>query len=140
MSETVSVASKLPHGLRLQLQQQKEVLLPVMGGGVQKTKVFERYGDVVVLKGAAKLPIHGGDHRIECGFAITSGVDEAFFTEWLKQNADHPAVKGGFIFASTKIDDVVDHANAGRDVLSGFEPTDPKNLPDEFKEQIATAA
>ncbi len=140
MPGTVSVASKLPHGLRLQLQRPVVVNEAVMGGGSREVTRYEHYGDVVILKGAAVTPALGGEHRIEGGFAITTGVDADFFGEWMKQNAEHPAVKQGFIYASAKHPDVIDHAKAGKDELSGFEPTDPNNLPTEFKRKIEKAA
>jgi hypothetical protein len=136
---TVSVASKLPHGLRLQLQQPIEVDEPVMGGGVRSVTRHQHYGNVVLLKGAAVTPQLGGEHRIEGGFAITAGVDADFFNKWMEQNKDHDAVKNGFIFAAEKPADVSAHIKLMKGEAGGFEPTDPSSLPAEFKKKIATA-
>lgn len=139
MGATVTVACKLPHGLELQLQRSYESSEPVMGGGSRTVTHWERYGKPVIIKGWAQHHAEAPVAAISGGFALTSGVDSEFFAKWLEQNKDHSAVAGGFIFASEKHANVVDHTNVMADERTGFERHDPKNPTPEFKRRIETA-
>ena len=138
MAGTVTVACKLPNGLQLQLQQMREFNEAVMGGGVRTVQRAERVGAVVTIRGFARRFGEEGA-PMQGGYALTPGVDAEFFATWMKQNAEHPAVEAGLIFASEKTGDVDRFTRENAKLLSGLEPTDPKNLPPEFRRSIQTA-
>lgn len=119
---TVTVACKLPHGLILQMHEMVEGSEPVMGGGTRSFKIARRVGEPVRVRGNAvpvgKAPLHA----IESGFALTPNVDAAFFSAWLKQNADHDAVKNRLIYAVGSKD--VGKPRELRELKSGLEPLD----------------
>lgn len=130
MSDTVTVACKLPHGLRLRIQAERETTVPVMGGGMQSVKQWVPTGDEVVLKGVAhefgkspNAPIAEG------GFALTTGVNAEFFAKWMEQNKETEIVRQGLVFASGDAASVSDQAKDHAEVRSGLEPLDPENLP-----------
>jgi hypothetical protein len=121
-SGTVTVACKLPHGMILQMHEMVEGNEPVMGGGTRSFKIARRVGEPVRLRGNAvpfgKAPMYA----IEGGYALTPGVDAAFFSAWLKQNADHDAVKNKLIYAVGNKD--VGKPRELRELKSGLEPLD----------------
>jgi len=126
----ITVACKLPHGLRLRLYKMEPFAEPVLGGGVRETKKAVQVGNEVVLNGYRQLPFGQVPRAmIASGFALTSNVPKDFFEEWLKQNKDSAVVKQGLIFAHVERESVEDQAKDHRKVRNGLEPLDPKNLP-----------
>src|SRR5262245_49212701 len=109
-STTVTVACKLPHGLVLKLYEMVPHDEPVLGGGTRTSQIAQVTNHPpVVLKGylaAGRPRILGG----KTGYALTHGVNREFFEEWLRQNADLPAVKQRLIFASDRSDTLVKRA------------------------------
>lgn len=97
---TCVVGCKLPHGLHLDL--------------VNKDGQNVRY----TLKGANAARIVGG-------YGFTDGVPTEFMTEWLKVNANHPAVKAGAIFIHNSTKGAEARAREGRDIRTGLEALDP---------------
>lgn len=120
--QKVIVACKLPHGLRLRLFKMVEGTENVSGNNVRTVKRAEQVGDDVVIKGCAVVV--GKEKALTGGFALTPNVDKAFFDEWLKQNAQHDAVKNGLIFAAPTRDAVEGKAEEGAKLRSGLEPLD----------------
>lgn len=138
MAETITVACKLPHGLELQLQREEKAQEPTLGGS-KTVKRYVKAGEIVTIKGWAHPAESAPLVPIAGGFALTHGIDAEFWALWLEQNADHPAVKGGFIYASGKAADVEAHTRLYESERSGFEPHDPKNPIPEFSRRIETA-
>lgn len=95
---TVSVGCKLPGGLLLE----------------------KPNGDKVRLRGSNTSNVIGG-------YGITEGIDEAWFTAWLKDNARFEPVSAGLIFAQSTTARAQDQARDLAGVKSGFEPVDPDN-------------
>lgn len=129
-SNTVTVACKLPHGLRLRLHDMVDVSEAMAGGGSRKVQRAQVRGESVLIKGYLekydpKLPPAARGSS----FALTHGVDKDFWDAWVKQNSTLDAVKNGLIFASDKADTVEAMVREGRDLRSGLEPVDPSNLP-----------
>jgi len=92
---TITVGTKLPHGLTIQV------------------------GEVSVeLKGQNSSLIYGGH-------GITEGVDKEFFDKWLSMNKDSAAVKAGLIFSHEKTNNVKAEAIEKKDNKNGFEGIDP---------------
>lgn len=121
-SKTVTVACKIPNGLQLRLFNMVPFDEPVIGGGVRQSKRAEQVGDIVVLKGFAVPFGHTPEHQIVGGYGLTAGVSREFFEQWLLQNKDHPAVKGGLIFSADGQHEAVDRAKERRALRSGLEP------------------
>jgi len=125
MGDTVTVACKLPHGLELRLCKPEEFQVPVPGGGMRKEKRFVHFGPAVVIKGYVAPHGMSPEAPVVGGYALTYGVDSDFFAEWLKQNADHDAVRNNLIFAHVKNDMVTGEAKEKAEIRNGLEPIDP---------------
>ncbi|MGO4738639.1 hypothetical protein AB4099_18975 [Bosea sp. 2KB_26] len=136
---TVTVACKLPHGLILQLQEPREVAEPTQASPDRKVTRYERVGKVVAIAGCALHMDRPSAKQVIGGFALTHGVDAAFFAKWLDQNKELPAVEGGFIFAAEKMGTLEGQIAKGEKRRTGMEPADPKALPAEFR-QVETAS
>jgi hypothetical protein len=63
--------------------------------------------------------------RVVGGFGITENISKEYFDAWVKQNAEHPAVKNGFIFWMSKVSDTEARAAEMAKEKNGFEPLDP---------------
>lgn len=121
----VTVMCKLPNGLKLRLQKMVPSQELVMGGGVRDIMKAQPVGAPVVIHGNA-VPANGRPRsRIVGGYAMTEGVDAEFWSQWVKDNADHPAVKEGLIFAHAELESAVDQAKDGRKLVSNLEPLTP---------------
>lgn len=118
----VTVACKLPHGLRLRIFKMVDSNENVAGNTLRTVKRAEQVGEEVVIKGAAVE--HGKDKALTDGFALTPGVDKEFWDEWLAQNKDAAYVKSGMIFAAPTRDAVEGEAGERKDQRSGLEPLD----------------
>lgn len=121
-AQKVTVACKLPHGLRLRIFRMVDGTENISGNNVRMVKTAEQVGEDVVIKGVAVE--FGREKALASGFALTPNVDKEFFDEWLKQNAQHDAVKNGLIFAATTRDAVEGKAEDNKSIRSGLEPLD----------------
>lgn len=97
---TVSVGCRLPNGLHMDF--------------MEPGKPLRR----VTLRGT-------NASRVAGGFGITENVPKDYFDEWIKVNAELPAVKNGFIFSMNKANDVEAKAREMAGEKNGFEPLDP---------------
>jgi hypothetical protein len=124
----VTVACKIPQGVRLQLCRRVDFVEDTPSGPRQKFR-YDKFGDVVLVRGPAiprsydaKFPMP----EIVGGAALTRNVDGDFWREWLKQHADSDLVKGKMIFAyDQNTDHVQKRAIEQKDIRSGLEPVDP---------------
>lgn len=133
---TVTVACKLPHGLILRLFQPIAAFEPLPGGGVKEITKFEPMHEkgTVLIKGY--LEKHTPDQPLAAQgskYALTHGVDKAFFDEWMKQNAQHDAVKNKLIFGSEKPDELKGKIAENAKQRSGLEPIDMTKLNGKIK-------
>lgn len=71
--------------------------------------------------------------RVVGGFGITHDVPKDFFDEWMKVNAELPAVKNGFIFAMKDKESVESRAKEMAKEKTGLERLDPKQTPKGIK-------
>ena len=140
MAGTVTVASKLPHGLVLELEEETKDKEPVMGGGHREVKRWRKNGQAVTINGTARPFGAPYSPIVQEGVGLTFGVDADFFQRWLSQKKDYPPVVAGMIYATATTEDAIDHARDISDLKSGFEPVDPHSVPDEFKGDITQAA
>lgn len=127
MAGTVTVACKLPNGLRLRVFKPTTVSEPVMGGGTKEVTRYDQDGADVVVRGTA-TPAGVALVNSLSGYALTT-IDADFWAKWKEQNKDHDAVKNGLIFASAKPDEVKGVAKECEKVRSGLEPLSPKDDP-----------
>ncbi|CCE07591.1 hypothetical protein BRAS3843_2290002 [Bradyrhizobium sp. STM 3843] len=124
-NNVVTVACKLPNGLLLRnfkMVDDNEVT-PT---GYRAIKRAEQVGETVQIHGAAVPKGETREYMIIGGYALTPNVDKDFFDEWMRQNKDHPAIKGGLIFANTRESMVTGQAKEQKAVLSGLEPLNPE--------------
>lgn len=128
-NNTVTVASKLPHGLIMRIFDFVEAPVPVMGGGTRMEKVAQPREETVVLNGCAHPQNKAPTAQIVGGFALTYNVDEQFWERWLDQNKTSMMVKNGLIFAHHDANSTMDQAEDHASIRSGLERLDPKKLP-----------
>lgn len=96
---TVTVACKLPQGLRIRLEN----------------------GPEVVLAGANSPWAIGG-------YGLTQDVDADVWEAIKVQHSEHPAFVNGFIFANSEHASVVDQLTDEKARKGGFEAIDPKEV------------
>lgn len=63
--------------------------------------------------------------RIVGGYGLTDGIPTEFMTEWLKRNAEHPAVANGSVFIHTSVRGAEARAKEGRAIRTGLEAINP---------------
>lgn len=119
---TVTIGCKLPWGLVLRGMRKATRSVPVLGGGMREETYFQPDGREVLIYGNARAIGEDPKTRIVFGVAMTSGVPKDLWDQWVKDNADMPAVVNGLIFACPTVEDVASEARASRAVLSGLEP------------------
>jgi hypothetical protein len=124
----------------MQLYKMEDWQEPILGGGWRNAKRAVPIGSPVVLHGPAKRIGADVPWDIRSGAGITHGVDADFFVKWMEDNKESDVVRGGHIFASAKIGDVVAEAKDRAKEKTGLERLDPKNLPAEFTKLIKTDA
>lgn len=129
MSETVTVACKLPHGLRLRLQKQFTVREPSLNNESRTVEQWVPTGDEVVLKGVAHEFGQAPRAELAGGYALTPGVDKDFFEAWLAQNKDTEIVRQHLVFAQGQHESARAQATDQQEIRTGLEPLDPNNLP-----------
>lgn len=129
-SGTVTVACKIPQGLRLQLQAPMYRKMPTGQGReneYQDVEFMVFVGTPYYVFGPA-VPAMGGvpngyilPKAIEGGYALTEGIPAEFWEKWLEQNRLAPYVENKMIFAY----DPASAKSAAREhgeLTSGLEP------------------
>jgi hypothetical protein len=130
MSDTVTVACKMPNGLILRLYEMIEIMEPVMGGGMRPTMVARPHPDGREYTINGNRTPYGAQatHEISHGYGLTPGVDREFFEKWISDNKNIPAVRNGLIFAHAKADQMRGHVKEMEGVKTLLEPLDTNNL------------
>lgn len=131
--EKVIVACKIPLPW-VELHLDRQTTRTEEGQWGSKTiKIWERdpNAPIVRIRGTAypaAQPPEGFPDRPEklFGFAINRNVSKAFWDAFVEQKKDWPPLKNGHIFAFKKLDDVRARASELRNLVSGFEPINPK--------------
>jgi hypothetical protein len=120
----VTVHSKLPNGIILQLSVQEDRLEPTLGVGTRMYKAWvkdpmsERYTVPGTALAVGQVPAH----RIIGGYATLAGVPVDFWETWLEQNKDSDIVRRHLIFASRQDGDGDAQARDGESLRTGLEP------------------
>lgn len=124
----VTVASKLPMKIELQLCEERRQNMPGRFGTVEET-VHAKVGDSHIINGTAYPrgePPEGFPDKPEmikaAGFALTPGIPADFFEQWLDQNKNTDLVRNGMIFAHGSRDHLVGVAMENKDRRSGLDP------------------
>lgn len=122
MTGSISVACKMPNGLKLRVFKPIQEFDDVVGGGKRPATIWKPYGDAVEIKGNAVPREQEKYFPTEYGFAITSNIDKDFWDVWLEQNKESDIVKNKIIFAFEKKADIQVESKKLESVRSGFEP------------------
>lgn len=136
MSGTVTVASKLPHSLVLELEDEVKDKEPILGGGHREVKRYRKNGQSITINGTVRPFGAPYSPTVQEGVGLTFGVDADFFQRWLTQKKDYPPVAAGMIFAAASTENALSHAREISAIKSGFEPVDPSSVPEEFSGNI----
>ncbi|MGO7089484.1 hypothetical protein AB9E14_23700 [Rhizobium leguminosarum] len=140
MTQQITVACKLPHGLELRLFKMVKINEPTQGG-YRTVNRAEPVSNTITIKGyLEKYRIDLPPAARGAEYALTHNVDKEFFDEWLKQNADHDAVKNKLIFASENLDTVTSMISENASRRNGLEPINPANLPKGIQTATKVAA
>ncbi len=128
---TVTVASKLPMQLILQLHDKCMRMVPVLGGGSREEVFFQkRNGARTFVVNGCSFPQNKGPlNQISGGYGITHSIPKVFWDEWLEQNSESDMVKNGMIFAHPEVQSTIDQSLEMQEEKSGIERLDPQNLP-----------
>lgn len=134
--DTVTVACKVPCGLRLRIYDLEEQVREV-NGTVLREKVAVPLPDEYVLNGTAinMGAIQAGnlpEHQIIGGYGLTSDIPRDFWERWLHDNRTTDLVKNRVVFACDDNRAAASEARNSRAIKSGLEPVDPTNLPREY--------
>jgi hypothetical protein len=126
-SNVVTVACKIPNGLLLRIFRMAPAREQTPTG-FRDIDRAEQVGDTTKINGPSVPFGQVPEYAIIGGYALTPNVDKELFDAWLEQNADHPAVKAGLIFAHARPGMVTDRAKEQKALLSGLEPLNPARV------------
>lgn len=126
---TVTVACKVPGGLRLRLFEMVDALETIPGVGQRTAKMAQPVGEQVVINGPAHPVNRAPLHEINGGYAMTFGVPKDFFNEWMRQNKDSAMVKNRLIFAHENTDHARGQAREQAEIRTGIEGINPDGDP-----------
>ena len=129
MASTVTVACKLPHGLKMRVFAPQEYNEYVMGGGSRTVTRYVDTGKSFTVNGWSHAQNSAPHCTIQEGFALTMGVDKDFWDTWYEQNKTSALVENNLIWAYEKIADGKDMTKDFAQVKSGLERLDLDNLP-----------
>jgi hypothetical protein len=116
---TVTIASKLPMGLVLRVQ---ETFFRRVAGprGFVTEQAARDVGPTFVIRGVAHPPNQMPQAVMAGGYALTPGIPIAFWQRWVEQNRDSAVVRNRMVFAHGT--DTGGMAREHRDLRSGLEP------------------
>ena len=123
---TVTVACKLPNGLRLTVFEERTERFPAPAGNSYTETICRP------MVGVEPVIIHGTRANANSmdapkasmvgGYALTPGVSKAYWDIWLEQNQTTEIVTNRIVFAFEKAETTRGVAKDNREVLSGLEP------------------
>jgi hypothetical protein len=132
--DTVWVICKLPHGLTIYPEVEKESDAPD-ASGKRRTVWVEVPEQRVKLNGANSSTVVGRSGRI-LGYGMTE-VDRGFWERWISQHKDFPAVKNGMIASQETRERAMSAAMENKSLLTGFEQIEP-NAPSDQPGVVST--
>lgn len=128
----VTVASKLPMSIEIQLCEPRTAAVTGQFGSVKET-INVKTGAVYVIRGTGypvgqppkgypKLP----DSVEESGYTLTPNIPADWFAEWLRQNAETDMVRNKLVMASGDRDRLADETIEHAKTDSGLGPLNPE--------------
>lgn len=125
-NRVVTVACKLPHGIKIRDHVERTEFENVMGGGTRKVKRWRPMGKIYRIKGP-NVPLQFL-RLIEVvgGYAITTGIPLNIFERWLEWNKGSAMVRNHLIFGGENRDDVIAKAKEYESSKTGVEPLDTR--------------
>jgi len=132
-TETVTIACKVPMGMRLYLYREEEYDEPMFGGGYKHLKRFVPMPDTqIVVRGPGRatnmMPLDQIDQFAPGGYGLTPGVPRDWWEQWLKWNKDSHVVRNKVIFAADDTPRAAAQAREQKEIESGLQPVDPQNI------------
>lgn len=128
--ETVTIACKLPHGLRLRVFKMVEKPEFAIGGGSRVSMVAEEIPGVGFTVYGNAHPQNAAPRCLIVGdYALTPNCPKDLWDLWLEQNRGSDVVANGLIFAHEKENSARSQAKDGAEIKSGLERLDPNKLP-----------
>lgn len=125
----VTVACKIPNGLRLRVFQMIKSQELVMGGGVREMQIANPVGEPILINGPA-VPFGAiPNFLIVGGYALTEGVDKETWDAWLAANKESQMVKNKLVFAYEKDGMAAGAAHEHEEIRTGLEPMVPDTDP-----------
>lgn len=118
---TVTVACKVPGGLRLRVFEMVDSLETIPGIGQRTAKMAQPVGGQVVINGPAHPINRAPGKEIAGGYALTMGVPADFFRAWMQQNKDSAMVRNRLIFAHENADYARSKAREQEEIRTGIE-------------------
>jgi hypothetical protein len=125
-SRVVTVACKLPHGIKIRDHRKSTTHEPVMGGGSRKVEVFRPVGPTYRIKGQNVPEALKPFVEVVGGYAITQGMPAEIFERWMRWNEEAPYVKNNLIFGSENADEVRGKAREFAALTTGMEALDTR--------------
>lgn len=119
---TVSVACKIPIGLRLQVTKPQAMKISLGGGMFRDEDIQRPFGEPYMLHGWRTPPGETPKVPVVAGYAINHGVPKDLWDAWLKQNDTMEIVINRLVFAMPTPDAARGEAREHKNVLSGLEP------------------
>lgn len=139
-TETVTVACKLPNGLKCRLFAPVQETESVVGGGTRDVTRHYPTGEQFVLNGTASrvgelpkarlasgAPGAASAEVTDTGYALTFGVPKDLWDRWHEANRHNDYVRNGLVFAHKQQASVKKQAKDHEALRSGLEPVDPEN-------------
>lgn len=125
MPGVVTVACKIPNGMRLHLDELVTVSIPNPGGGTKEGLQARPKGEPIYIAGPAHHFGQAPKVLVVGGYALTPNIDGDFFEEWMKTHAEMDCVKNKLIKAFAKEGDAKGWSAEHAKQLSGLHPVIP---------------
>lgn len=131
----VTVACKIPAGLRLQLCHRVEFTENTMNGPRSAVR-YDRVGEQIIIRGPAapigQAPRGYTPPILVGGYALTPNVPADFWDAWLAQNKDSLMVRNRMVFAMPSANRAIGEAKEHAALRSGLEPLNPDGTGKDF--------
>jgi hypothetical protein len=125
---TVTVACKIPSGMRCRMHEKRRVSEVTLGGTREVEQYFATDKEFIV-HGPAHAQNEGPRFLTVGGYALTRGVPKDLWDRWYEQNLELDAVQRNLIFAYENSDKTKDAAKDHRTIKTGLERLNPNSLP-----------
>jgi hypothetical protein len=122
--EVVTVACKLPHGIKIRMYAKREEREQVLGGGVRDVTIWRPTGKYIRIKGPNVPAQYRALVEVIGGYALTSNVPADVFEHFMEHNKDSEFVKNNMIYGHKQRGRVISWAREHERQKTGVEPLD----------------